>query len=82
MLAIKIKNREVEKYLRNRKGLSPDQYVEKLILSIIRKDKMTPEEKLKLFNNLIEYNQQFDLTVDPEIDISELANEVNNNDLF
>lgn len=82
MLAIKIKNREVEKYLRNRKGLSPDQYVEKLILSIIRKDKMTPEEKLKLFNNLIEYNQQFDLTVDPEIDISEMANEVNNNDLF
>lgn len=75
MLQIKIKNKKVEKFLKEHQNA--ESFIENLILETIKKDNRSNYKNLKILNDLISYNKQHKIKIDPRIDLSELANEVN-----
>ena len=63
-------------------GLEPGERIgiettrKKIILKVNQENKAN-QKNLKSFEKLLAFNQQFQLTVDPNIDLSELTNEIN-----
>ena len=63
-------------------GLEPGEKISiettrKNIILKANQENKANQKNLKSFEKLLAFNQQFQLTVDPNIDLSELTNEIN-----
>ena len=82
MLTAVIDNPEIENFLKIYHLKDIDSVIEDILLEFVQqKYEQSSEDKLKLFEKLIAENQKVNLYIPPETDLSELANEVND-DLF
>ena len=72
----------IPKKIRKKLGLEPGEKIsiettrKKIILKVNQENKAN-QKNLKSFEKLLAFNQQFQLTVDPNIDLSKLTHEIN-----
>ena len=72
----------IPKKIRKKLGLEPGERIgietsgKKIILKVNQENKAN-QKNLKSFKKLLAFNQQFQLTVDPNIDLSELNSKIN-----
>ena len=72
----------IPKKIRKKLGLEPGEKIsiettKKNIILKANQENKANQKNLKSFEKLLAFNQQFQLTVDPNIDLSELTNEIN-----
>ena len=84
MIAVKINNKVIENYFKKYFKDNFNKYIEKIIFEHITNTKSIPNarveqnDQIKIFDELLKYNKRYNLVVKSKTNISQIANEVNN----